>query len=181
MIGSLLYISINTRPDIAAAVCILAQKTSNPSNEDLNELRRIFKYLQATVNYKLPLNCDDNINTLYGYCDANYGEDKIDRKSNSRYVFKLNGAIISWSCRKQKLVALSSTEAEFIAVCEAVKEINYLKNILAEVDQIQPQPIILYEDNQSTIKMLKNEKISQRTKHIDIKYHYAIANQQIDV
>lgn len=77
MIGSLLYISLNTRPDIAAAICILAQKVSCPSKEDLNELRRVIKYLKGTSTYKLPLKSNDNNTSLYGYCDANYGENKL--------------------------------------------------------------------------------------------------------
>lgn len=184
MIGSLLYISINSRPDIAAAVCILAQKVSCPSKEDLNEVKRVIKYLKGTINYKLPLKCEDKNQLLYGYSDADYGENRIDRKSNSGFIFKLNGAIISWSCKKQQLVSLSSTESEFIALCEAVKEASYIKNILFELNRIQSEPIVLYEDNQSTIRMLKNEIISQRTKHIDIKYHFvkdAITNDKIDI
>ena len=127
----------------------------------------------------MALNATDNNQSLYGFCDANYGEDKLDRKSNSGYVLKLNGGVINWCCKNQKLVSLSFTEAEFISLCETVKEISYIKNILYE-----SQAIILYEDNQSTIKMLSNERKSQRTKHINIRYHYVrdtIANEQIEV
>lgn len=127
IIGSILYISLNTRPDIAAAVCILSQKISTPSKEDLNELRRLMKYLKGTIKYKLPLKTTDKNQSLYGFCDANYGEDKIDRKSNTGYVLKFNGGVISWCCKKQKLVSLSTTEAEFISLCDTVKEISYIK------------------------------------------------------
>ncbi|XP_055309227.1 uncharacterized protein LOC129573075, partial [Sitodiplosis mosellana] len=91
LIGSLLYLAINTRPDISAAVCILSQKVSAPSKEDWNELKRVLRYLKGTKDYKLYLADDKEKQELFGYADANYAEDRIDRKSNSGYIFKLNG------------------------------------------------------------------------------------------
>lgn len=184
MIGSLLYISLNSRPDIAAAVCILSQKISCPTKEDLIELKRILKYLKGTINYQLPMKAEDNNMNLYGYCDANFGEDRSDRKSNSGFIFKYNGGTVNWSCTKQRMVALSSTEAEFIALCEAVKEASWTKNLLHEMNRPQQQKTIIYEDNQSTIKLLQHNRISQRSKHIDIRYHYirdAMQNEQLEV
>lgn len=172
MIGSLLYILLNTRPDIAAAICILSQKICSPSREDLNELKRVLKYLIGTTNFKLPLYSVDSNHNLLAYSDANFAEDRNTRKSNTGYIFKFNGGIIDWSCTKQKLVTLSSTEAEFIALCETIKQATWIKHILSDINKYQQHSIQIYEDNQSTIKMIQNDKISQRTKHIDIKYFY---------
>lgn len=128
LIGSLLYLSVNSRPDIAASVSILARKVSAPTQEDWTELKRVLKYLKGTSNYFLRLS-DNNAerDVLRGYADANWAEDRQDRKSNSGYVFQINGGTISWTCRKQTCVSLSSTEAEFVALSEACKEVLWIR------------------------------------------------------
>lgn len=152
----------------------MAQRVSSPSTEDWNELKRVLKYLKGSSNLKLYL-ANDNSNTtnyFHGYADANYGEDRNDRKSNSGYIFMLHGGTISWTCKKQTCVSLSSTEAEFVALCEAIKEALWIKYVLIDLNRKIDGTTIIYEDNQSCIKMFENQKISNRTKHIDIKYHF---------
>lgn len=183
LIGCLLYISINTRPDISAAICILAQKVSLPTTEDWNELKRVLKYLKGTADLKLFLaNKHSKIEEdLFGYADANYGEDRVERKSNSGYIFMLHGGTIRWTCKKQTCDSLSSTEAEFVALCEAVKEALWIKYVLIDLKRSIDKPTTIFEDNQSCINMFENQKISNRTKHIDIKYHFVkevIKNQE---
>lgn len=97
LLGSLLYISVNTRPDIAAGVSMLTQKVSQPNQEDWNELKRVLKYLKGTANLKLAL-CKKNYggDLLYGYSDASWADNKYDRKSNSGHVFMVNGAAVCW-------------------------------------------------------------------------------------
>lgn len=173
LIGSLLYVSVNTRPDIAASVSILAQKVSDPNQEDWNQLKRVAKYLKSTANMRLKLS-DVRVEgqELFGYADANWAEDRNGRKSNSGYVFYLNGGVINWTCRKQSCVSLSSTEAEFIALSEACQEMSWLRRLLQDMHHEIVQPTILYEDNQSCLKLIKEENFSNRTKHIDTKYHF---------
>lgn len=95
----------------------------------------------------------------------------------------LHGGTISWSCKKQTCVSLSSTEAEFVALCEAVKEALWIKYVMKDLDRSILNPITIFEDNQSCIKMFENQKISNRTKHIDIKYHFVkeVINNQEDI
>lgn len=183
LIGSLLYITINTRPDISAAISILAQKVSKPSRKDWNELKRVLKYLKGTADLKLFLGNEKSPQELYGYADANYGEDRVDRKSNSGYIFMLNGGTISWKCKKQTCVSLSSTEAEFVALCETAKEALWIRYVLSDLNRLFEKPTTIFEDNQSYIKMFENQKVSNRTKHIDIKYHFLkeIINNQKDI
>lgn len=174
LIGCLLYISINTRPDISASVSILAQKVSFPSEEDWAQLKRVVKYLKSTSGMKLKLS---NITSqesveLIGYADANWAEDRQTRKSNSGYVFFLNGGVISWCCRKQTCVSLSSTEAEYIALSEACQETLWLRRLLQDMHQDINSATTIYEDNQSCLCMVKGGKFSNRTKHIDTKYHF---------
>lgn len=132
LIGSLLFIAVNTRPDIAECIFILAQKVSAPTQEDWNEAKQTLKYLKGTINMKLrlgPTNDRDGAATLIGYADANWGEDKINQKSNSGFVFKLFGATISWYCKKQTCVALSTFDAEFISLSDTCRQAQWLKRI----------------------------------------------------
>lgn len=171
LIGSLLYISTNTRPDIAASVAILSQQVSAPTQEDWNEAKRILKYLKGTVSLKLNLNVHGDKDKLIGYSDANFAECRLTRKSNGGFTFSTFGATISWRCKKQDIIALSSMEAEYIALCDAVKEAKWLKRLLNDFGVEINEPIILYEDNQSCLKFATEEKFSNRSKHIDIKTH----------
>lgn len=174
LLGCLLYISINTRPDITASVNILAQKTSSPSQEDWEQLKRVVRYLKGTSELKLKLSDNGGVNgeELFGYSDANWAEDKETRKSNSGYVFFLNGGVISWSCRKQTCVSLSSTEAEFIALSDTCQETIWLRRLLVDMHEAMKNPTLIYEDNQSCLKIIKEEKFSNRTKHIDTRFHF---------
>lgn len=172
LIGMLLYLSTNTRPDIAAAVSILSQRVSSPRQVDINEVKRVIRYLKGTKELKLSLSSDDAGEVLFGYSDANWAEDRVDRKSNSGYLCKVNGGTISWSCRKQDIVSLSSTEAEFVALSETCKEINWLRRISKEMKINLPKATKILTDSQSAMSMINNQKFSNRTKHIDTKYHF---------
>jgi transposase InsO family protein len=171
IIGMLLYVSTNTRPDISASVSILSQKLIEPRRGDLGEVKRIIRYLKATKDMQLRLRSSGN-QELMGYSDANWAEDRHDRKSNSGYIFKLFGGIISWACRKQSCIALSSTEAEYIALSEACQEFIWLKKLCGEFDINVSLGTKIYVDNQSAAKMSENQKFSNRTKHVDTKYHF---------
>lgn len=174
LLGSLLYISVNTRPDIAAAVSILAQKVSQPLQEDWDELKRVLKYLKGTANLKLAL-CKKNHEgeLLYGYSDASWADNKNDRKSNSGHVFMVNGAAVCWSSRKQQLVALSTCEAEFIALSDACRAASWIRRLLIDMKQIISNASTIYEDNQSCLKLIEEEeRLSDRSKHIDTRFHF---------
>jgi transposase InsO family protein len=172
LIGMLLYVSTNTRPDISAAVGILSQRVSKPRILDFTEARRIVKYLMFTKNEKLHMfNKSDPI-PLTAYADSDWAEDRETRKSISGVICKVFGGPVSWSSRKQNIVSTSTTESEFYALSEAVKETEWIKNILKDFDVSAHDPIIIHSDNQSTIKMVENSKFSSRTKHIDVRLHF---------
>ena len=171
IIGSLMYIAVSTRPDIIASVSILSRKMKNPTETDMNEAKRIIKYLKHTINYRLKLGYQET-EELVGYADADWAESENDRKSNSGYLFKYNGSSISWASRKQTCVALSSTEAEYIALSEACQEGLWLIKLLKDFDKVINLPIKMYEDNQSCISLTGNQNYSKRTKHVDTKYHF---------
>lgn len=174
LLGSLLFVSVNTRPDVSAAISILAQKVSKPRQQDWEELKRVLKYLNGTANLKLTLGkIDHKGKLLFGYSDANWAEDKSDRKSNSGHVFLVNGGTVCWSTRKQSLVTLSTCEAEFVALSEACRAASWIRRILADLKQDQNQPTIVYEDNQSCLELIeKEQRLSERSKHIDTRFYF---------
>lgn len=132
LIGKLLYISVNSRPDISASISMLAQHISHPTKECLVELN----YLKGTSTMKLWLSkkqIQEEANVC-GYADANWAENANDRKSNSCYVMKLYGGEVSWSCRKQNCVSLSSTEAEFVALGESCQELVWIMRLLRDMN-----------------------------------------------
>lgn len=174
LLGCLLYVSVNTRPDIAASISILAQKISKPTQADWNELKRVAKYLKGTADLKLTLaqrNFSGEI--LIGYSDANWADNKNDRKSQSGHCFIVNGATVCWSSRKQPLVALSTCESEFIALSEACRAAAWIRRILIDLKQSVSGATTIFEDNQSCLKLIEEEeRLSDRSKHIDTRFHF---------
>ena len=121
IIGSLMFLMIGTRPDIAAAVSIVSQFAANPMPTHIQAVKRILRYLKGTKGYKLHFGGQLGGQKLVGYCDANWGNEINSRKSTSGYLFYLAGGVI-WSSKRQPTVALSSTEAEYMALTHATKE-----------------------------------------------------------
>lgn len=183
LIGSLMYIALNTRPDILHAVCVLSQYNNCYTKEHFVQVKRIVRYLKGTINYCLVYKKSKNF-SLYGYVDADWANSE-DRRSYSGLVFKLGDNLIAFESKKQTCVSLSSTEAEYVALAQGAKEAIFLKNIIKElyVEMID-KPIILYNDNQSCHKIAANKVNSNRTKHIDIKFHFireAVESNKIEI
>ena len=136
-------------------------------------MKRIFRYLKGTRLLGLTFSGGPAKLTLKGYVDASWGEDLDTRCSQSAYVFMLGNAAISWKSKLQRLVALSSTEAEYISLCTASCEALYLRKLLGDICPDASGPVTLYEDNQSTIKQASQSLLSSdRSKHMDIKYRF---------
>jgi hypothetical protein len=168
LVGSLMYLSVCTRPDITAAVQTLARFMSNPGWAHWCAAKRVLRYLKGTVERGL---CFGGRGGLKGYCDADWGGDVDSYRSTTGYVFLLNGAAVSWRSRLQRTVALSTAEAEYMALCEAAQEATFLTQLLTDLGEKVPTVEIL-EDNQAAMVISKNEVFHPRTKHIGIKYHY---------
>lgn len=169
LVGALLYIAVCTRPDIAIAASILGRKVSQPTEADWNEAKRTLRYLSSTADLKLHLG---GTGDLEGFVDADWAGDKVDRKSNSGFIFKLGSGTISWSARKQQCVSLSSTEAEYVALSEASQELLWLLKLMHDIGEDVDKPVVIHEDNQSCIAMLSSTTGSRRTKHIDTRYNF---------
>lgn len=170
LIGALLYVATHTRPDIAASVSILSQRVKQPTETDWNEAKKIVRYLKGTKELKLKLT--STTNGLKVYADADWAEDRTDSKSHSGFIFQYNGGEIAWACRKQTCTVWSSCEAKYIAIAEASRELLWVRRLLGDLGVAPTGPIRMYEDNQSAIMLVQTGESRNRTKHVDIKYHF---------
>lgn len=170
LIGALMFLAVNTRPDIAFVTSYLSQFNLNHDAQHWKAAKRILRYLKGTIDYSLTYQKTNSLNVV-GFCDADWANDLNDRKSYTGFVFILGNGAISWEAQKQCLVALSSTEAEYIALSESAKEAIHLKGLLNELISYD-EKIILCNDNQSAQKLACNPVFHNKTKHIEIKYHF---------
>ena len=129
-------------------------------------------YLQATADYQLVFRRSTESETLTVYADADWGNNPNDRRSVSGYIVQLYGATISWATRKQTSVALSTTEAEFMALCQASCEAIWVMNLLKILHVDVPLPMTIFEDNQPCIAICEEPRKHRRMKHIDIQYFF---------
>jgi hypothetical protein len=168
-IGSLMYASVATRPDITFAVSTLSQFLDNPGPAHWDAVKRIFRYLAGTKT--LTLTYGGERHDLVGYTDAD-GASQEHRRAISGSAFLIDGGTISWSSRKQELVTLSTAEAEYVAATHAAKEGIWLRRFIGELFPPIPSPTTLHCDNQAACKMATTDNFHARTKHIDIRYHF---------
>ena len=168
-IGSLMYAAIGTRPDIAFAVSTLSQFLENPGEIHWEAVKRVFRYLLGTKNWRLTFGGEQH--PLIGYTDAD-GASQPHRRAISGHAFLIDGGAVSWGSRKQELVTLSTAEAEYVAATHAAKEAIWLRRFIGEVFARNDEPTTLYSDNQSAIAIATNGNFHARTKHIDIRYHF---------
>ena len=171
-IGSLMYLAVGTRPDIAFAVGRLAQFVETPTKSLWVAVKRVLRYISGTRSLGVLYRASKPLSPV-GYSDSDWGGCTINRKSTSGYVFMMAGAAVSWKSHKQSCVAQSSSEAEYMALSAAVKEAIWLSNIVGfGCGSSSADPILINVDNQGSIKMARNDASGTRTKHIDIRYHF---------
>ena len=170
IIGSLLYVQIGTRPDISFAVGRLAQYASNPSSQHLRLAKYVLAYLKGTADLVLRYDGARG-NGLYGYSDSSLGDQLDDCHSTSGFVYLLADAAISWSSRKQKTVAQSTTHAEYMALTDAANQAAWYRSFFSEIGFDVLDPILLHGDNKGAVDLALNPVTGRRSKHIPIKFH----------
>lgn len=181
-VGSLMYAMLGTRPDLAYAVGQVSQFNHAPEWDHWVAVKRIFRYLVGTKDYVLEYGTSSESG---GYTDADWGSG-LDRKSIGGFVFLLDGSAISWASKKQSSIALSTTEAEYMGMTQAAKEILWLRVLLQEIGAFKhTAPMsVLNADNQGAIALARNPEHHARTKHIDIQYHFIrnlVTTEKIDL
>jgi hypothetical protein len=159
LIGSLMYL-VNTRPNICYAVNVLSQFMSQPRQTHWIAAKYVLRYLRGTIGYSLRYASSVDL-SLQGYANADWEGSTIDKKSTSDCCFK-----------KQSSVALSTVEAEYIALSVAVHEAVWINKLLTDLFDHEMDPTIIHCDNQSCVKLSENLVFHDRSKHIEIKYHY---------
>ena len=170
IIGSIMYLVTATRPDLAYTITHLSQFNSNPSKEHFTAAKRVLRYIKGTKDQQLLYPWDTPLQ-LSGYVDASFGNCLDTRRSFSGYIFQLGSSTISWRCRKQRSVATSTTEAEYMALAMAAKHHIWLQRGAKEILG-RDVPSALNCDNISAIDIANNPKLNERTKHIDNAYHF---------
>ncbi|KAL9168477.1 hypothetical protein ABFS82_04G017700 [Erythranthe guttata] len=170
-IGSVMYLMVSTRPDIAYSVSFLSRYMSNPGLPHWEALKWLLRYLKGSVKLGLLFSKCKTESELCGYVDSNFANCRDSRKSSTSYVFTLNGSCVSWKSQLQSIVALSTTEAEYVATTEAFKEAIWLKGLLIEIGFYRNK-VVVFSDSQSGIQLCKNPVFHDRTKHIEIKFHF---------
>uniref|UniRef100_A0AAV1TC62 Reverse transcriptase Ty1/copia-type domain-containing protein n=1 Tax=Peronospora matthiolae TaxID=2874970 RepID=A0AAV1TC62_9STRA len=171
-VGGIMYLMVATRPDLAAAVGSLSQFSSDTCPTHWQALKRVLRYLQATPNHGLEFARKEG-SRICGHTDADWAVDIASRRSTSGYVFMMSGGCISRKSQKQRTVALSSTEAENMALSEATKEAVWLKVLLRELGEMaSDEAIKMSKDNQGSIALAENPRFHKRTKHINIRYRF---------
>ena len=161
---------LGTCPDITYAVTKLAQFAANPSKEHMSKAQYICHYLNRTPNYSLVYDGSGD-EGIIAFMDFNWAADPIKRRSITGYFFKLAGRIFSWQSRAQKTVALSSTEAEYMALSGCSRQAVWIQALLKELGYKIPI-VLICGDNQGLIFIGSNPVQEQHSKHIDICYHY---------
>ncbi|KMQ82579.1 retrovirus-related pol polyprotein from transposon tnt 1-94 [Lasius niger] len=170
-VGSIIYACQGTRPDLAHAVGMISRFNSNPGKEHWKAVKRIFRYLKGTINLGLEYSKKAE-QDIIGFADANWASDLDLRRSTTGYAFILQGAAMSWNSKRQPTVALSTTEAKYMALASATQETVWLRGLAKEIGLNTNKPTTIYCDNRSAIDLSQNANYSARTKHIDTKHHF---------
>jgi hypothetical protein len=174
-VGSIMFAMLCTRPDIAYSVAVLSKYAHNPTPAHQEGIIRVLQYLRDTPQLGITYTGEPSITDepqLLGYCDADWAADRDERKSITGYAFMLCGGAISWQSKKQTTVALSTVEAEYMAVATAAKEALWWRAQLSGLGFDTSQATTLHSDSKGCISLSKNPEHHSNTKHIDLRYHF---------
>ena len=174
LVGTVMHPSVTCRPDVSAAVRALSVHLQNPAQEHVKAAERVLQYLHHTRHLALTWRkLDSFTSSFYGTCDAAHNVTS-DSKGITGWSYHLGLGAVSWKCRAQSITALSSTEAELIAVDDAAREAQFLHKLLDDfgLHVSDHLPTIVHQDNQSTIKLIHSDSWNPRTKHVALRYHH---------
>lgn len=169
-VGSLMYAMVGSRPELAYAVGLVCRYMGKPGKDHWLAVKWIMQYIRGALKTNLTFTKEDNFK-VKGYCDSDYASDLDKRRSITGYVFTVGGNTVSWRSVLQKVVALSTTEAEYMALSESVREALWLKGICEEMG-FKQDAIEVNCDSQSAIYLAKNYMFHERTKHVAVKYNF---------
>ena len=171
-VGSLMYLAVGTRPDIAFAVGALSRFNANPGQAHWKQVQHVFKYLAGTKDLMLCYGPGQDSTSLQIYSDADYAGDVDSARSTSGHAVFIGKCLVNWSSKRQPVVAKSTTEAEYIAANEAGSDGVWFRNFTSELGYPPSGATMLWLDNQSAIRVGKNPEHHSRMRHLLPKYHW---------
>ena len=171
IVGSLRYL-VHTRPDLTFAVGFVSRFMEAPTREHLAAVRRLLRYIAGTTRLGCRYGRSAGTPRLVGYSDSDLAGDVDSRKSTSGTLYFLGSSPVTWQSQKQKIVALSSCESEYVAAATAACQGIWLSRLLAELSNGEAEQVVLKVDNKSAIALAKNPVFHERSKHIELKYHF---------
>lgn len=171
IVGGLRYLT-HTRPDITFAVGVVSRFMEKPTVKHLQAVKSILRYVKGTLDFGLKYSRGKKDINLIGYTDSDLGSDVNDRRSTGGMAFYVNENLITWASQKQRCVALSSCEAEFMAATKAACQGIWLRRLIGEITGQKVPPVALLVDNRSSLDLMKNPVFHGRSKHIDIRFHF---------
>ena len=171
VLGSVMWGQLASRPDLSFSVSLLARFQSNPGLAHWNALLHVIGYIKNTLDYGLTYSRDYEISPV-AFVDADYGGCRDTRRSTSGYIFTMSGGPVTWSSKRQATVALSTIEAEYVAMSRCAQQMVWMQSWLDEVEIPHTLPGWIKGDNRGAIALTKNTKDHGKVKHIDIRHHY---------
>jgi hypothetical protein len=170
LVGSLLYLT-HSRPDLSYVVGAVSKFMQEPHELHWKDAKRILRYVQGTITFGIHYAMDSTLD-LIGFIDSDWAGDSIDRKSTSGYSLSLGSGPICWSSKKQAAISLSSAKAEYRGVVNIIIQAMWLQNFLTELGIQFHRPIVIWCDNQSTLKFCRDLVQRKWKNHIEIHMHY---------
>ena len=167
-----MYAMIYTRPDLAYVVSIVSKYMADLGKDHWHALKWIMRYISGSLDMGLMYgNVHESKEAVSGYVDTNFTGCIDSKRSLSSCIFTIYGGVVSWKACLQKIVALSTTQVGYISVAKGFKEALWLKGLIDELG-INNSNLTIYCDSQSAIHLIKNPTFHERSKHIDVKYHF---------
>ena len=171
VVGSLMYLTV-TRPDLMYGVSLISGFMSNPTMSHWLAKKRILRYLKGTTDLGIFYKKGESSLRIMAFTDSDYACDLDDRRSTSGFMFMLGSRVVSWSSKKQSVVALSTTEAKYIVAAFCACQCVYLRRVLEKLGVEEKTGIVIMCDNSSTIQLSKNPMFHGKSKHIDVRFHF---------
>lgn len=180
IIGALIHLSVCTRPDITFSVSALALQVHAPTARHMKLLKHVLRYLLGSSTYGTFFPCSMiKPHSLSGYVDADWGGCMDSRNSTTGYILTVNGGTMHWKSQRQIVIALSQAESEYVSLSSCAKQVTWIRRIFLEINTRTPYhdglimpATVLYSDSTSAMSLARNEQVSARNKHIDIKMHH---------
>lgn len=172
LVGCLMYLTV-TRPDLMFSVCLLSRFMANPRVSHWLAGKRILRYLKGTIELGIFYRRNEGGDMrLMAFTDSDYAGDLNDRRSTTGCVFLMGSGSISWALKKQPVVALSTTEAEYIAAAFCACQCVWIRRILEKIGAEEKSATVIHCDNNSTIQLSKHPVLHGKSKHIEVRFHY---------